>query len=188
VLNTSQGQSPLLFIAPRAKLAVTSLEQPARGRQTRLMLGQQTRPASNAPQPPVTDLRHMSLIEREPLISNGRLTSTVFRRMRWTCQMTHNQTCHLRTRRGTERSETLLVRIRRSVEWASDTAPRLSSPRLATLLTPLTTDADVQCLSSDHSRVRHRFLSRPSLSVSHQTLNPRLMLLGPASDATECRV
>jgi hypothetical protein len=36
--------------------------------------------------------------------------------------------------------------------------------------------------------VRRHFLSRPSLRVSHQMLNPHLMLPGPASDAAERRV
>jgi hypothetical protein len=144
--------------------------------------------ASDAPQPPVTDLRHVSSIEREPLISNDRLTSTVFRRTRQTRQMTHHQMCHLRTNAVQRGPKSSLCALDASVECALDAVPRLSSPRLAMLLTPLTTDADIQRLSPNHSRVRRRFLSRPSLRVSHQMLNPRLMLPGPASDAAERRV
>jgi hypothetical protein len=143
VPSRSQGQPPKLFITPQTNIVVAPSLGIFRGHQTRLMPTQQTWPASDAPQPPVIDQHHVSSIEREPLISNGRLTSNGW----LACNRRVRCLPSLHVRCPTDIVQRALETGNRptdaSVEWASDAAPRLSSSRLATLLTPLTIDADV---------------------------------------------
>jgi hypothetical protein len=179
VLNTCQSRPPLLFISPQKNIAINPLTRQISGATDALSRHRQTLPASIAPVPAPLDRCHMSHFKYEPLISNGRLTSTCSQTNRRTRHTQESPRVHRTVKRGPERVKPCGAAIDVSLSVRRTCAPKppsqtdrqtltsASVARASTRPMPYPTPISVTLLGLGDRRPGQRPTPAQAASVAH---------------------